>query len=77
MKLTPKFALLSLVVIWILACLPFFIPRLNSLEPHILGLPFIACYILAVIALHVILLFVCKNHIWDTFDKGEEGKEDE
>lgn len=57
------------VVLWIFAYLPFFVPAINSLEPHVLGLPFVVFYEFVIIAIHIAELFVCAKYVWDPFDK--------
>lgn len=69
--LTGKFVFFSVVGIWILAVLPFFVPAINSIEPRILGLPFVVVWEFIVLALHILLVVVSALYVWDTFDKEE------
>lgn len=68
MKLTAKQVLLAELLCWVLICLPFFVDSLNSIEPRILGMPFIVVYDLLIILMHTALLLVAKKYAWDTFD---------
>ena len=47
-------------------------PAINSIEPRILGLPFVVVWEFIVLALHILLVVVSALYVWDTFDK-EEG----
>lgn len=82
MKLTAKHVLLAEIICWVLICLPFIVESLNTIEPRILGLPFIVFYDVVIIAMHTFLLLAAKKYAWDTFDadidwKAKEAKEGE
>ena len=74
--LTPKFAFIASVILWVLIVLPFFVPQLNILEPCILGLPFVVFLQYLVIFLQLLLCVFCKKYVWDPFDaNADEGGE--
>ena len=75
MKFTPKAVLAAELICWVLICLPFFVPALNTVDPKILGLPFLVVYDLVIIAAHTVLLFAAKKYAWDTFDADIDWKE--
>jgi hypothetical protein len=69
MKFTAKHVCAITALLWLLLFLPFFVPELNTIEPHVLGLPFIVFYDFAIIFVHIALTFVAKKYTWDSFDK--------
>lgn len=72
MKLSARFAFWACVVIWFFALLPFFVPALNTLEPLVLGLPFVVFWQYLMLVLHVILCVFCAKYVWDSFDANEK-----
>lgn len=67
MKFTARTVFGITVILWILLCLPFFVPALNTLEPRILGIPFIVFYDFVLYAAHIALMFLAKRYAWDEF----------
>ena len=77
MKLTAKFAFWSCAVIWVLILLPFFVPALNTITPHVLGLPFVVFWQYMLIALHLVLCVICQKYVWDPFEANNEDRKEE
>jgi len=75
-NMSAKHVFWTTLFLWVLLLLPFFVPALNTLEPHILGLPFIVFYDFTIIGLHIVLLFICKKYVWDPFDAVDVKKGD-
>ncbi len=76
-KLTNNGVVVIHIIIWILAFAPSFIPALNTLEPHILGLPFVVFWEIFVWALQVAMLFITAKYVWDPFDNYKKPSERE
>lgn len=73
----PAFAVpLTIIFCWLMDSLPFFIPAMNTIEPKILGLPFVVVWQgLWIVIVLGICIFATAN-IWDNFDaNGEEDEE--
>ncbi len=78
MKFTPKMTFAGVLLIWVFAAMPYFVPAINSITPLVLGLPFVVFWEFLAIVLLIVLLIVCKNYAWDTFDREDsEGGSDE
>ncbi len=60
-------------VYWVLCMLPYFIPALNQLEPHIGFIPFTVWYVFLVMTGCSVMIYIFSksDSIWDTYDYEE------